>query len=962
MVQLAIEISKYLFVILLALFTIMTFAAVKRHDDDERGGIYIAMGIMSFLFHTLGMGDLLLLRYADADWESFRRLLFLYGAEVFLLLLYRLVLRLVYKHPHRLLAQEMSMLLSVGFVLLARLNLNHAWRQFIIISVSVAASLFLPLFFRYFGKLLTKLTWIYGGVGLFAIAIVLFTGKMVNGSKLSYQLFGLTFQPSEAVKILFALFIAGVLAKSADWKHICVSAAAAAMHVLILVASKDLGSALIFFIMYVTMAYVASGKQRYLLAGFAGGAVAAVMAYLLFSHVRLRVQTWMDPWADPDNKGYQLTQSLFGIATGRWFGMGFGHGSPKTIPYVEEDFAFSALVEEFGTFFGILLILLCLGVTLTMLVMASRIKEHYYRIVASGLAVCYGVQVILTVGGGIGFIPLTGVTLPLISNGGTSALVTIMLFGILQGIYMIRVKEMDGTAEAKAREKRIKKLEKERRRQIRDGVPEEELPFAEEILEEEEGEAAEELYQSNRCVLICGLLYAVIYLAMLGKLIWFVHADAMRVITNPYNRRLMAILEQDNVRGTIYAADGSRIAYSEDDEDGVRVRVYPYGGEYAHVIGYATHGGLGVEGYAQRYLMMSDAGLATRIRNEIEGVPHSGNDVYTTLIPELQSAAYSALGDNKGAVIVTDVKTGAVLAMVSKPSFDPAKIDVLWDDIVADEENSALVNRVSQGLYPPGSTFKILSLLEYLREHPEDYDDYRYQCTGQITIKGSVINCYHGTAHGDEDLRAAFAKSCNTAFADIGDTLDRTRFAGLLNDAHFNETFGTEFPSNASHIVMNEEISTNDMLMTVIGQSETGMSPMHLNMITAAIANGGTMMLPYVIEHVETSDGRVLMRGSEKSLGEVMTAEECGLLTGFMEAVIGDGTASRLAEAPYSVAGKTGSAEFSMNKGESHAWFTAFAPAEAPEIAITVIVEGGGSGGSVAVPVAKEVLDEYFTR
>ena len=219
------------------------------------------------------------------------------------------------------------------------------------------------------------------------------------------------------------------------------SAGLAAAYVLILVASKDLGSALIFFVMYVTMLHIASGERRFLFLGVILLLVAGGLAYLLFSHVRVRVDTWLDPWADIDNKGYQLTQSLFGIATGGWFGMGLGHGSPKTIPFVEEDFIFSAIAEEFGVFFGLLLILLCLNIVLSIFRLSGRLHDSFYRVVAAGLASAYGTQVMLTIGGGTRFLPLTGVTLPLISSGGTSALCSIIMFAIFQGVWFLDADE-----------------------------------------------------------------------------------------------------------------------------------------------------------------------------------------------------------------------------------------------------------------------------------------------------------------------------------------------------------------------------------------------------------------------------------------------------------------------------------------------------------------------------------------
>ena len=215
----------------------------------------------------------------------------------------------------------------------------------------------------------------------------------------------------------------------------------AGIHVLILVASKDLGSSLIFFVGYLFMVLIASRNYLYLLAGFVCGGGAAVVGYYLFSHVRVRVQAFLDPFSVIDNQGFQMAQSLFAISNGQWFGTGLFEGTPADIPFVESDFMFSAVAEELGGIFALCMILICLNCFFVFLKIAMELEDCFYRLVACGLGVMYIFQIFLTVGGGIKFIPLTGVTLPLVSYGGSSVLTTLIIFSIMQGLSMIYYRE-----------------------------------------------------------------------------------------------------------------------------------------------------------------------------------------------------------------------------------------------------------------------------------------------------------------------------------------------------------------------------------------------------------------------------------------------------------------------------------------------------------------------------------------
>lgn len=457
-----------------------------------------------------------------------------------------------------------------------------------------------------------------------------------------------------------------------------------------------------------------------------------------------------------------------------------------------------------------------------------------------------------------------------------------------------------------------------------------------------------------------GFFFVAVFAAMIGYLGYFTATSKQEMLDNSYNSRQEILLSR-NYRGTIFSRDGEVLAETVLDERQNESRVYPFADLFAHIVGYSTKGRMGVESLANYYLINTSTSLSNKAANDAAGVKNPGDNVYTTLDVQIQEVADSQLNIYKGAVVVTEVSTGKILAMVSHPDFDPNQIADIWDSLVENENSSVLLNRATQGQYPPGSTFKIITALEYIRENPDTYNDYSYQCSGTFTFMGSKINCYHKTNHGQVDFKSSFARSCNSSFANIGVGLDRERFRETLEGLLFNQPLPLELPHSTGKVTISADSTTDEMLQTSIGQGKTQISPMHLNMITSAIANEGVLMKPYVIDHVENDEGRVIKSFSPESCGQLLDAWEAEILRDMMTAVVEGGTARKLSGQSYTAAGKTGSAEYNSN-GDSHAWFTGYAPAEAPEVCVTIIVEGAGSGGDYAVPIARRIFDAYFNE
>lgn len=458
---------------------------------------------------------------------------------------------------------------------------------------------------------------------------------------------------------------------------------------------------------------------------------------------------------------------------------------------------------------------------------------------------------------------------------------------------------------------------------------------------------------------LSGIFFAVLFVVMICNMSYFVVTARQDMINNSYNSRQEMLLSQ-NYRGTIYSRDGEILAQSVIDSAQNEIRVYPFKDLFAHIVGYSTRGRTGVEALANYYLINTNIRLSSKVANDMAGVKNPGDNVYTTLDVQLQEIADNQLNVHRGAIIVTEVSTGKILAMVSHPDFDPNEISDIWDSLLQSETSSVLVNRATQGLYPPGSTFKIVTALEYIRQNPETFNNYSFSCKGSFRSGNSSISCYHGTNHGSVDFVKSFAKSCNSSFANIGMGLDRELFRETLNDLLFDSELPLALNYSGSRVGDLDEMADSEMMQTSIGQGRTQITPIHLNMITCAIANNGVLMKPYVVERVESAEGSVVKTFQPVSYGSLMTENEAEILRIMMTEVVENGTATKLSGREYTAAGKTGSAEYNNVKGDSHAWFTGFAPAENPEVCVTVIVEGAGSGGDYAVPMARRLFDGYF--
>ena len=429
MLHILVSASRFSMLIFMAVYTLYSFTALKSNIKPQRQEkLYKKQTLMIYMLLINGNLVLYLLKMDQ-------KVLILAACEMVLLILISVIYKKIYTNASKALVNNMSMLLTVSFMILTRLDMDKAVKQFVFAAVAVVITCFIPLIVAKL-EFLSKLGIFYGIIGIAGLAVVLVAAQTTYGAKLSISLGPVVLQPSEFIKIIFIFFVACMLKEVEDFTYLVKVTVVAALHVLILVASRDLGGALIYLVTYLVMVYVATRNPGYMFLGLFAGAIASIAAYFMFSHIQARVIAWKDPLSVIDDQGYQICQSLFAIGYGGWFGTGLGQGMPEKIPVVTTDFVFSAISEELGVLFAICIIFICINCFLMFFNISMEIKEYFYKLIALGIGTTYGIQTFLALGGVVKFIPSTGVTLPLVSYGGSSLLCTIIIFAIIQGLYV----------------------------------------------------------------------------------------------------------------------------------------------------------------------------------------------------------------------------------------------------------------------------------------------------------------------------------------------------------------------------------------------------------------------------------------------------------------------------------------------------------------------------------------------
>jgi len=371
---------------------------------------------------------------------------------------------------------------------------------------------------------------------------------------------------------------------------------------------------------------------------------------------------------------------------------------------------------------------------------------------------------------------------------------------------------------------------------------------------------------------------------------------------------------------------------------------------FSHVIGYSSenYGSSGLEAFYNKELMNSSDTMEA-LRSKINDYYIKGNNITLTLDRSLQVYASQQLRGKKGSIVVLRPDTGEILAMVSKPDFDPSGIQNNWESLINDK-NSPLLNRAAEGLYPPGSIFKLIITSSILKN---DLQDEEIECSGEINVDGYVIKDSDGKAHGKIKLNEALKYSCNSYFIKQGLTLGYNPISSEAAKFKFNKSFQTDF--RISQSIFPNKADDKNVAQESIGQGAVLMTPLQGALMVSAIANEGIMMQPYVVSNITDSEGKIIKSFKPKQTAQIMNKAIADKIRALMIEVVDSGTGTKAKVSKVAVAGKTGTAEVSGGK-KSHAWFVGFAPADNPRVAIAVLVENGGGGGSAAAPIASKVL------
>lgn len=456
--------------------------------------------------------------------------------------------------------------------------------------------------------------------------------------------------------------------------------------------------------------------------------------------------------------------------------------------------------------------------------------------------------------------------------------------------------------------------------------------------------------KTNKTIYGIAWFFILLFLILFATLTWFTTTQKNKIATHPYNRRLNR-LENEVTRGSIYDETGICLAENQNDK-----RYYPFNHLYSHAIGYSQRGRYGVEAQANVALLYPDYTIKSLFRHGFLGIPFRGHDVYTTLNHTLQEAVAKSFNRRKGAIVVMEPETGKIKVMYSSPTFNPNEVANKWDDLITNEKDSPLVNRVTQGLYPPASTFKIITTLAYMREKEEDFT---YFCRGSITKNNHTIACYNGTAHQEVNLEEAFIKSCNTYFIALADQVSPKALQHTGEDLLFNKPLSYELDVKSSRLNLEDDMNF-DTLASYIGQGKVLVTPYHMAVIASIIANDGVLMEPYLIDYGLDQKGNKSFKHLPNYKGAYLSEEEAKALQVLMEEVVKRGTATALNRKNLTVAGKTGTAQ--NETGVDHSWFVGYAKdkeGKQPPISFAVIVEQGGRGAQ-ALEIINVLLTHYF--
>ena len=870
------------------------------------------------------------------------------------------------------------LLSGIGIAFVTRLAPDLAVNQVIWLFVSVAAMVATLALVPSLDEL-AEYKYTLGAAGVVLLLLPMVFGTELGGSKLWLKIGPFSFQPGELAKICITLFLAAYLAEnremlSASTRQIGPIALPRpqmlfpmfvmwGLSLLVVVFERDLGSALLFFTFFVIMLYVCTGRVSYVIVSIGLLLLGGVLCYSLFSHVRTRVDIWLDPFKDPSNKGLQIVQSLYSLADGGLSGTGIGKGMPRLIPVVESDFIFSAIGEEMGLLgaSGILIGYMLLAIR--GLTTAARAKSDVSAFTAVGLTAAITVQAFLIVGGVTRLLPLTGVTLPFMSQGGSSLLASFIIVGLLlragdeatghESLIEIAPAAIIGpstTAAPPANGSRLSQVLHGAHVRGRYGM-----------LTPESGILGRVALGNRLTTLVT--TFTVMFAVLIANLTYIQLIKAEEYQHMPNNNHTIARSAHVQ-RGAIITHDGVTLAESVQQEDGTFARVYPQGSLASHTVGFVSprYGTSGVERTMNTRLTgHADYSSWTNALYSLAGIKMPGSSVVLTIDSQMQMACEAALNGLTGAIVVLDPSTGAVLAKASSPTYSNDQVASLIQETVP---SGVLVDRTRSALYAPGSTFKVLSLAAALDAGVTSLDS-EYAAPAVMQIGNADVVNVNGEEWESMSLRDALAMSANTVFGQVGTQLGASTLVNYARAFGYgSDGIGLDFVSEASLMPDPGEMTEWELAWSACGQP-VGEHPspagpqttvMQNAIVAATIANGGIAMNPYVVDHILSPEGATVSTAQPQALGQPISAQTAEQVKQAMLAVVEEGTGYAAAIEGVAVAGKTGTAEIGPDVANS--LFIGFAPYDQPTLAISICIEGSENTevNGVATRLAGQVL------
>lgn len=837
---------------------------------------------------------------------------------------------------------------GIGIAFITRLDPDLASKQVVWLFVGIICMVLTLLVLKNLDKVANyKYTLMIAGCLLLLSPMLPGIGKEIYGSRIWLSVGGFSFQPGEIAKILIVLFLASYLAQNRellststrkfgplrlpDLPTLLPLLIMWAISMLIVVFEKDLGSAIVVFLVFLAMLYVASGRKLYLVVGLLFVSLGFVLCYFTFSHVQTRVDIWLNPFADPTDKGYQLVQSIFSLADGGLFGVGIGNGLAENIPIVESDFIFACIGEETGLLgaAGLLLLYLCFAVR--GMVSASRAKSDVSSFVAVGATAIIIVQAFIIVGGVTGFIPLTGLTLPFVSQGGSSLLAGFIIVGLLLRCGDEGVGNKTELASATSQFSSLSALGGKHGQAID--------PDATGVL----GRVS-----LGRRITAVMVVFALMIAALIANLTMVMVVNANEYQNMSCNNHTLT-KEAKTERGTISTEDGTVLAKSVKQSDGTYKREYPAGSLASHVVGYASqkYGTAGIEANCNDALKgSSNFSSWTDVINNATGNTTAGNDVKLTINSKVQKAAESALSGYKGACVVMNPETGAILAMASSPSYTNNDVEKL---LSSKKGESSLYNRATQALYAPGSTFKIVSLTTAIEDGIAK-ESTVFDAPAKISIGNADVTNMHGASYGEITLARATELSSNTVFGQLGSKIGPQKLVEGASAFGFNDSLDFELPLSTSVMPEPSEMTEWETAWAAcgepVGEHDSPAGPqvtaLQMAMVGSAIANDGVIQQPHLVDSIYGPTGECSWKASSKTYAKACSANTAQRVKKVLEGVVSSGTGRAASISGTTIAGKTGTAE--TDKATDDSWFVGMGPTDDCKMVIAIVLEESGSG------------------